>query len=105
MTNTDDMTNTEHTASRAAFLKTEGEASKKVENVCKNRTDGDIAAKFFASVLNLPQVLLSSEHFSVDGTLIEAWASTKSFVLKDDGNPPSGKRPRGGSRNAARLPW
>ena len=47
---------------------------------CKNRDrllDGDIAVKFFASVLNLPQVrhLLSSEHFSVDGTLIEAWAS------------------------------
>jgi transposase len=46
---------------------------------CKNRDrllDGDIAAKFFTSVLNLPQVsrLLSSEHFSVDGTLIEAWA-------------------------------
>ena len=43
---------------------------------CKNRDqllDGDIAAKFFASVLNLPQVgkLLCSEHFSVDGTLIE----------------------------------
>ena len=61
---------------------------------CKNRDrllDGDIAAKFFAGVLNLPQVrkLLSSEHFSVDGTLIEAWASMKSFVPKDhDGNPP-----------------
>src|SRR5262245_33089946 len=44
---------------------------------CKNRDrllDGEIAAKFFSSVLNLPQVrhLLSSEHFSVDGTLIEA---------------------------------
>jgi transposase len=40
---------------------------------CKNRDRllaGDIAAKFFDSVLNLPQVrtLLSSEHFSVDGT-------------------------------------
>ncbi len=60
---------------------------------CKNRDrllDGDIAAKFFASVLNLPQVrgLLSTEHFSVDGTLIEAWASMKSFVPKDD--PPCG---------------
>jgi transposase len=48
---------------------------------CKNRDrllDGDIAAKFFVTVLNLPQVrgLFSSEHFSVDGTLIEAWAST-----------------------------
>ena len=55
---------------------------------CKNRDrllDGDIAAKFFVTVLNLPQVrgLLSSEHFSVDGTLIEAWASMKSFVPKD----------------------
>ena len=63
---------------------------------CKNRDrllDGDIAAKFFVAVLNLPQVrkLLSSDHFSVDGTLIEAWASMKSFVPKDDGDPPSGK--------------
>ena len=60
---------------------------------CKNRDrllDGDIAAKFFVTVLNLPQVrkLLSSEHFSVDGTLIEAWASMKSFVPKDGGNAP-----------------
>jgi transposase len=71
---------------------------------CKNRDrllNGDIAAKFFASVLNLPQVrkLLSSEHFSVDGTLIEAWASMKSFVPKDGGGkPPSGTG--GGGRNA-----
>src|SRR6202047_5096645 len=63
---------------------------------CKNRDrllDGDIARKFMASVLNLPQVrrLLSSEHFSVDGTLIEAWASMKSFVPKDgSGAPPAG---------------
>jgi transposase len=59
---------------------------------------GDIAAKFFDRVLNLPQVrgLLSSEHFSVDGTLIEAWASMKSFVPKD--GPPSSDQ--GGGRNA-----
>src|ERR1700681_857616 len=74
---------------------------------CKNRDrvlDGDIAAKFFASVLNLPQVrkLLSGEHFSVDGTLIEAWASMKSFVPKDGGDPPSGKDHGSGGRNAAR---
>ena len=61
---------------------------------CKNRDrllDGDIAAKFFASVLNLPQVRsqLSSEHFSVDGTLIEAWASLKSFVPKAGRKPAS----------------
>ena len=81
---------------------------------CKNRDrllDGDIAAKFFASVLNLPQVrkLLSSEHFSVDGTLIEAWASMKSFVPKSRPGPrPEGWRRQtaidksGGSRNAER---
>jgi transposase len=71
---------------------------------CKNRDrllDGDIAARFFAGVLTLPQVrkLLSSEHFSVDGTLIEAWASMKSFVPKDDAKPPSAT---GGGRNAER---
>jgi transposase len=58
----------------------------------KNRDrllNGDIARKFMNTVLNLPQVrtLLSSEHFSVDGTLIEAWASMKSFVPKDDEPP------------------
>ena len=72
---------------------------------CKNRDrllDGDIAVKFFASVLNLPQVrkLLASDHFSVDGTLIEAWASMKSLVPKDGGNP--GKGHGGGGRNAER---
>jgi len=75
---------------------------------CKNRDrllDGDIAARFFVAVLNLPQVrkLLSSEHFSVDGTLIEAWASMKSFVPKDDSDPPSGKHDDGcQGRNAER---
>jgi transposase len=72
---------------------------------CKNRDrllNGDIACKFMTGVLNLPEVhkLLSSEHFSVDGTLIEAWASMKSFVPKDpsstedkgDGTPPAGGR-------------
>jgi IS5 family transposase len=72
---------------------------------CKNRDrllDGDIAAKFFVSVLNLPQVrqLLSSEHFSVDGTLIEAWASMKSFVPKEGGKPPPSGT--GGGRNPER---
>src|ERR1700757_4897537 len=75
---------------------------------CKNRDrllDGDIAAKFFVTVLNLPQVrqLLCSEHFSVDGTLIEAWASMKSFVPKDGSDPPAGKGQDGsGRRNAER---
>jgi transposase len=62
----------------------------------KNRDrllEGEIAAKFLLAVLAQPQVkrLLSSDHFSVDGTLIEAWASLKSFRRKDgsdDGQGP-----------------
>ena len=53
---------------------------------------GDVAHKFLAAVLAHPRVkrLLSTEHFSVDGTLIEAWASMKSFRLKDgSGGPPA----------------
>jgi len=68
----------------------------------KNRDrllEGDIAAKFLAAVLARPKVkkLLSSDHFSVDGTLIEAWASMKSVKAKDgSGEPPA----QGGGRNA-----
>ena len=68
----------------------------------KNRDrllEGDIAAKFLAAVLVQPKVnkLLSSDHFSVDGTLIEAWASMKSVKPKDgSGEPPV----QGGGRNA-----
>src|SRR5262245_43235703 len=54
--------------------------------------DAEVARKFLAALLTLPQVkkLLSSEHFSVDGTLIDAWASMKSFRPKDgSGEPPS----------------
>src|ERR671911_2750190 len=64
----------------------------------KNRDrllEGDIAPKFLAHVLDQPQVrrLLSSEHFSVDGSLVEAWASMKSFRPKDEpGEPPTGGR-------------
>src|SRR5947209_10563021 len=53
---------------------------------------GDIAGGFLAAVLADPEVipLLSSEHFSVDGPLIEAWASMKSFRPKDgSGEPPA----------------
>ena len=50
----------------------------------------DIANEFFAAVLNQARRddLLSDEHFSVDGTLIQAWASQKSFVKKDQPVPP-----------------
>ncbi|MFE1602314.1 IS5 family transposase [Methylobacterium sp. ID0610] len=66
----------------------------------KNRDrllEGDIAAKFLAAVLSQPKVtrLLSTEHFSVDGTLVEAWASMKSFKPKsnkDADAPPVGGR-------------
>ena len=53
---------------------------------------GEIAHKFLAAILADAKVarLLSSEHFSVDGTLLEAWASLKSFRPKDgSGEPPS----------------
>jgi Transposase domain (DUF772)/Transposase DDE domain len=66
----------------------------------KNRDrllEGDIAAKFLSAVLAQPRVkrLLNSEHFSVDGALIEAWASMKSFRLRDG----SGEPPAGGGRD------
>src|SRR6267378_440149 len=69
----------------------------------KNRDrllDGRIAAKFLQAVLAQPKVkrLLSSDHFSVDGTLLEAWASIKSFRRKDgDDNDAAGP-----GRNAER---
>jgi transposase len=44
----------------------------------------DVAAAFFAAVRDQARDLMSREHFSVDGTLIEAWASLKSFRRKDD---------------------
>jgi transposase len=52
---------------------------------------GEVASRFLATVLAQPKVkaLLSDEHFSVDGTLLEAWASTKSFRPKDGSGPPS----------------
>src|SRR6266700_1703266 len=59
----------------------------------KNRDrlwEGDIAEKFFQAVLTQARVvdLISDEHFTVDGTLIEAWASHKSFQRKDQPTPP-----------------
>ncbi len=51
-----------------------------------------------ASTLSVKR-LMSSDHFSVDGTLIQAWASLKSFKPKDGTEPPSGGDD-GGGRNA-----
>ena len=60
---------------------------------------GEVAASFLAAVLSHPQVktLLSREHFTVDGTLVEAWASLKSFRPKDGRDDPPGD-----GRNASR---
>ncbi|WP_426079196.1 IS5 family transposase [Janthinobacterium sp. PSPC3-1] len=54
--------------------------------------------RFFAQVLRIAEwkSLMSDEHFTVDGTMIEAWASVKSFTKKDGGGPP----PSDGERNA-----
>ena len=57
----------------------------------------DMAREFFERVLRLAewQGFVSDEHFSVDGSLIEAWASHKSFVRKDGSGPdrPPGRNP------------
>lgn len=68
----------------------------------KRLLEGDIAEKFFAAVVRIARKkgLVSSEHYSVDGTLIEAWASLKSFQKREDeqikgedeGPPQSGGR-------------
>ena len=67
---------------------------------------GDVASRFLAHLVSLPAVkrLLSQEHFSVDGTQIEAWASIKSFRAVDE-EPPGEDGDgdgAGGGRNAAR---
>lgn len=69
----------------------------------KNRArlmDHEIADRFFAAVVRQAKLrrYLSSEHFSVDGTLLEAWASHKSFKPKDGSGP--GPDPTSGGRNA-----
>jgi transposase len=60
---------------------------------------GDVAAKFLSAVVAQARTrnLLSDEHFSVDGTLLDAWASMKSFRPKDGGDEPPGP-----GRNAER---
>jgi transposase len=59
----------------------------------KNRDrllDGDVAREFLSEVVKQAQEkkLTSDEHFTVDGTLLEAWASLKSFQPKDGKNTP-----------------
>jgi transposase len=64
----------------------------------KNRDrllEGDIAEEFFTAIKDQARAhgLLSDEHFTVDGTLLEAWASQKSFQRKDHPTPPSDDDP------------
>ena len=68
----------------------------------KNRDrllEHQVVESFFAEVLRLADSrgLVSKEHFSVDGTLIQAWASQKSYRPKDGTDD---QRPGGGGRNA-----
>ena len=51
----------------------------------------EIAQQLLSSIVTLPEVkrLMSAEHFSVDGTLLKAWASMKSFQPKDNSGGPS----------------
>jgi transposase len=78
----------------------------------KNRDrllEGAVAARFLSAILAHPRVkrLLSSDHFSVDGTLVEAWASMKSFKPKqepDDAGPPDrGRNPDADFRGEKRT--
>jgi transposase len=58
----------------------------------------EIARSFFRRVVERAQGLMSDEHFTVDGTLIEAWASQKSFQRKDGGTDGDGRNFRGQER-------
>jgi hypothetical protein len=68
---------------------------------------GGVTAKFLATVLNhqRSRELLNREHFTVNGTLVEAWASIRSFRSKDDrDDPPGGWRNAGLSSCQHALP-
>src|SRR5579883_1053987 len=74
----------------------------------KNRDrllQGDVAAAFFDAVIDQARQadLLSDEHFTVDGTLLEAWASLKSFQ-RTDGGPTAPQRHASVDRRTRRPP-
>ena len=71
----------------------------------KNRDrllEGDVAARFLATLLARPRVkrLLSADHFSVDGTMIQAWSSMKSVKPNEPAEGPGDEPPSSGGRNA-----
>jgi hypothetical protein len=58
----------------------------------------EIARSFFRRVVDRAKDLMSDEHFTIDGTLIEAWASQKSFQKEDGDTDGDGRDFRGESR-------
>lgn len=58
----------------------------------------EVAGRFFTRVLSQARPYLSDEHFTVDGTLIEAWASQKSFQRKDGSGEGDGSDFKGDKR-------
>ena len=59
----------------------------------------EVAQQFFARVNDLASAFMSDEHFTVDGTLIEAWAGQKSFQRKDGEGPQDGGKFHGEKRS------
>jgi transposase len=58
----------------------------------------DVAQRFFTEVNKQAKRMMSDEHFTVDGALIQAWASQKSFRRKDGSDDDDGTDFRGQSR-------
>ena len=56
---------------------------------------GEIAEEFFTAVLDVARAkeLLSDEHFTVGGTMVEGWASLKSFQPKDESERSNNDKP------------
>ena len=68
----------------------------------KNRDrllSSDVGQRFFAEVNKQAKKFMSDEHFTVDGTLIQAWASQKSFLSKDGSDDDDGREFRGQKRS------
>ena len=59
----------------------------------------DVAQRFFAEVNKQAKRFMSDEHFTVDGTLIQAWASQKSFRSRDGGGDDDGTNFHGQKRS------
>ena len=66
----------------------------------------DVAQRFFVEVNRLAKHFMSNDHFTVDGTLIQAWASQKSFRRKDGSDDGDGANVHGQKRlNETHQSW